>query len=195
MNARQTRRCTLPKPRGATGAGMWAVRSGRWLISVVRSACVHTGERLRATSAAARSPVSWAPCAVEKNPGEVASPAKNRRPSTGAGQRGIRNIPAGRFRTRARSVWAANDNQDAASDNQNPEPGPRAAPLCAWIDASARDRNRAAAIERHNQKDDDESYGVHDRSSRCKDVEFKYRQIMVKFLPVPEASFRQRGAL
>jgi hypothetical protein len=30
------------------------------------------------TSAAARSPVSWVPCAVEKNPGEVASPAKNR---------------------------------------------------------------------------------------------------------------------
>ena len=51
---------------------------------VVRSAGVHTGERLRVTSAAARSPVSWAPCAVEKNPGEVASPAKNRRPSTGA---------------------------------------------------------------------------------------------------------------
>lgn len=36
------------------------------------------------TSAAARSPLSRAPCAVEKNSGEVASPAKNSLPSTGA---------------------------------------------------------------------------------------------------------------
>ena len=36
------------------------------------------------TSRAARSPVSLAPWAVEKKLGEVASPAKNSRPSTGA---------------------------------------------------------------------------------------------------------------
>jgi hypothetical protein len=36
------------------------------------------------TSRAARSPLSRAPCAVEKKFGEVASPAKNSRPSTGA---------------------------------------------------------------------------------------------------------------
>src|SRR5256885_13655133 len=35
------------------------------------------------TSPAARSPLSRAPCAVEKKFREVASPAKNRRPSTG----------------------------------------------------------------------------------------------------------------
>src|SRR5712671_7898114 len=36
------------------------------------------------TSPAALSPLSLAPCAVEKKCGEVASPAKNSRPSTGA---------------------------------------------------------------------------------------------------------------
>jgi hypothetical protein len=36
------------------------------------------------TSPAALSPLSLAPCAVEKKFGEVASPAKNKRPSTGA---------------------------------------------------------------------------------------------------------------
>jgi len=36
------------------------------------------------TSPAALTPLSWAPCAVEKKFGEVASPAKNSRPSTGA---------------------------------------------------------------------------------------------------------------
>ena len=40
--------------------------------------------RVATTSPAARSPESLAPCAVEKKFGEVASPAKNNRPSTGA---------------------------------------------------------------------------------------------------------------
>ena len=39
---------------------------------------------LSIASPAARSPLSLAPCAVEKKFGEVASPAKNKRPSTGA---------------------------------------------------------------------------------------------------------------
>jgi hypothetical protein len=44
----------------------------------------HSCTRDAITSAAARSPESRAPCAVEKKFGEVASPAKNSRPSTGA---------------------------------------------------------------------------------------------------------------
>ena len=65
---------------------------------MLRAGCGHAGEgdgvgvlhgcasytRAAITSLAARSPESLAPCAVEKKFGEVASPAKNNRPSTGA---------------------------------------------------------------------------------------------------------------
>src|SRR5262245_44730528 len=40
--------------------------------------------RVCKTCSAAATPVSHPPCAVEKSPGEQASPAKKRRPSTGA---------------------------------------------------------------------------------------------------------------
>ena len=58
------------------------VHASRWL-----SGCRVEGHYLASeatASPAALSPQSRAPCAVEKNPGEVASPAKNNRPSTGA---------------------------------------------------------------------------------------------------------------
>src|ERR1700754_2890256 len=48
------------------------------------TACSHLLASEATTSPAALSPLSLAPCAVEKKFGEVASPAKNSRPSTGA---------------------------------------------------------------------------------------------------------------
>src|SRR3982074_2446680 len=60
-------------------------------------------------SPAALSPLSLAPCAVEKKFGEVASPAKNSRPSTGAASPARSPAWPGsawEYEPRAQGAWA-----------------------------------------------------------------------------------------
>ena len=90
-----------------------------WIASSLRKFPrngVVSSSRRANTSSAARSPQSRAPCAVEKKSGEVASPAKNGRPSTGAASTARSPAWPGRaceYEPRAKGSWAQRDSRAA----------------------------------------------------------------------------------